>query len=104
VGTRLKAGLAVLLDHLERLTGIAASDFDDEFVRLGINVACARFGVLAFAAHILRPINENAMGARATPRQGFHKADKRATCSKQLLLTRQTDSSSKTGVRQSKRT
>jgi hypothetical protein len=29
VGTRLKAGLAVLLDHLERLIGIADSDFDD---------------------------------------------------------------------------
>jgi hypothetical protein len=66
VGTRLKAGLAVLLDHLERLIGIAASDFDDDFVRLGINVACARFGVLAFAAHILRPINKNAI-RRARP-------------------------------------
>ncbi len=51
VRARLKAGFAVLLDHLESLSGIIACDLHDDLVGLGVDVAFARRGVLALCSH-----------------------------------------------------
>ena len=41
VGARLEAGLAVFFHHFEGPVGVCAGDLDDDFVRLGVDVALA---------------------------------------------------------------
>lgn len=38
----LKARLAILLDHFERLVSVLARDFDDDFIGFCVDVAFAR--------------------------------------------------------------